>query len=71
METLLLDVCFGLGSLLGAGLVLYGAWLCLHEMHATKGSRDEHESEAVLRQPRPHIRAGTGERELRSSQSGV
>lgn len=71
--TTLVDICFALGAVLGAGMMLYGAWLCLpvDDPRAAKASRDERQSEAVVREPRRRIRAGTGERELRGSESRV
>lgn len=67
------DICFAIGAVLGAALMVYGAWLSLPINHVqyTKASRDEKQSEAVVRKPRPRVRAGTGERELRRSQGRV
>ncbi len=71
--TTLVDIGFAFGGLLGAGLIVYGAWLSLtvHEVKLAKGTQDENQHEVVVREPRPRIRAGTGERELRSSRGSV
>lgn len=60
----LLDVFVILLTSLCVALLLYGAWLCLPIVgrKPAKGSQDETESEAVVRLPRPRVRAGTGGR---------
>jgi hypothetical protein len=64
-QALLLDVCVALATALCVALLIYGAWLCLPELNRTpskESQEDETESEAVIRQPRPRIRAGTSGR---------
>ncbi len=66
----LLEVCVALVTALCVALMFYGAWLCLPFVtrEPSKESQDEsageaaEAAEAVVRQPRPRIRAGAGGR---------
>jgi hypothetical protein len=63
----LVEVCVVLVTALCVALLLYGAWLCLPVANRkpSKESRDENASaaaEAVVREPRPRVRAGAGGR---------
>lgn len=63
----LLEVCVALVTALCVALMLYGAWLCLPFVtrEPSRESQDEKASEAaeaVVRQPRPRVRAGVGGR---------
>lgn len=70
--TTLLDIGVALAGLLGAALIVYGAWLCLlATVNPPKRSPDENQSDAFVRKPGRRVRAGTGERELRGSQGRV
>lgn len=63
-SALLLDLCVAIATALCVTLLAYGIWLCLPELGAEpseeqKDENEKHASEAVVRQPRPRIRAGT------------
>jgi hypothetical protein len=53
-STLLLDICVGIATALCIALLLYGLWLCLPQIGGSKSkrSRQESESEAVVRERR-------------------
>jgi hypothetical protein len=60
---LLLDICVAIATALCVALLLYGAWLCLPIVKRAppkEERRDAIETEAVVRKPRPRVRAGTG-----------
>jgi hypothetical protein len=67
-QVLLLDFCVAIATALCVALLVYGVWLCLPELdgkpskQAKGGQHESAETEAVVRQPRPRVRAGTGGR---------
>ena len=62
----LVDVCVALIAAVCVALVFYGGWLCLPvddpKTSKEEGTKDETDSDAVVRRPRPRVRAGTGGR---------
>ena len=61
---LLIDICVALATALCVAVMLYGAWLCVvsSTRKPPKEAQQPTESEAVVRQPRPRVRAGAPSR---------
>jgi hypothetical protein len=60
---LLVDVCVAIATAFCVALLIYGVWLCLPGSGGSRSKDSRHEgereSEAVVREPRHRVRAGT------------